>query len=189
MKLRPLDLDGLFEVVTNSAQDARGSFLKPFHGPSFAAAGLPTAFAEVAVSTNRQAGTVRGLHFQRPPHREGKLVVCLRGAIYDVALDVRPDSASFGKWAARTLQSDDGIALYLAPGFAHGFQTLSDDTEVLYLLTEAYAPDHAAGVRYNDPCLAISWPLPVVNVSPRDSALPLLQSLPRTAWASQAGGP
>jgi dTDP-4-dehydrorhamnose 3,5-epimerase len=122
-------------------------------------------------SAHREA-TVRGLRFQRAPHSEGKLVRCGRGALYDVVIDLRPDSVSFRRWQAFILNAENMLSLYIPPGCAHGFQTLEDDTETLYQMTVAYAPDHAAGVRYDDPSLSIPWPLPVSVISQRDFALP-----------------
>jgi dTDP-4-dehydrorhamnose 3,5-epimerase len=126
------------------------------------------------VSINPKQGTVRGLHWQVAPHAEAKLVRCVRGAIYDVIVDVECGSTTFGNWIALTLTPQSQLMLYVPTGFAHGFQTLIDDTEVNYLLSSPYVAAAGRGLRYDDPALAISWPLPVSRISDRDRSWPLL---------------
>ncbi|RXF70929.1 dTDP-4-dehydrorhamnose 3,5-epimerase [Hansschlegelia zhihuaiae] len=176
MKFQRTDLADVVIVVLESYEDERGSFARTFCRSEFAAANLPVDFVQASRSSARRAGTVRGLHFQRAPHSEGKLVRCGRGALYDVVIDLRPGSVSFRRWQAFILNAENMLSLYIPPGCAHGFQTLEDDTETLYQMTVAYAPDHAAGVRYDDPSLSIPWPLPVSVISQRDLALPSLDA-------------
>ena len=152
--------------------DARGGFLRLFCAESFARHGLPAAFCQISLSTNLARGTLRGLHHQAAPHAEGKLVQCLRGAIFDVALDLREGSAGSGRWSGMVLSAVNRRALFLPPGFAHGFQTLADDCDVLYAMTEPHHPELARGVAWNDPAFAIDWPLAPPILSPRDAALP-----------------
>lgn len=155
-------------------EDERGGFARLVDADAFAAAGLPRSYAQHSLSTNVRAGTLRGLHLQRHPHEEAKLVRCTRGAIFDVVADLRPDSPTFGAWAGVELRSGDGRALYVPPGCAHGFQTLEPDTHVLYLIDGPYVPEAATGVRWDDPTLAVTWPLPPGPMSSRDLALPPL---------------
>jgi dTDP-4-dehydrorhamnose 3,5-epimerase len=123
-------------------------------------------------SHNVRAGTLRGMHFQTPPHGEVKLVRCVKGAIHDVIIDLRPDSPSYGRWEGFDLTETNGRMLYVPAGFAHGFQTLRDATEVVYHISYPYTPAAAGGLRWDDPALAIDWPLPVAAISPRDAAWP-----------------
>jgi len=128
--------------------------------------------AQCNIAFNPKRGTVRGMHFQRPPHAEAKLVRCTAGALYDVALDLRRDSPTFRRHFAIELSAANRKMLYLPEGFAHGYQTLVEDTEVFYQVSAAYAPDHAGGVRWNDPAFDIAWPLPVTMIAARDEAFP-----------------
>lgn len=172
MIFTPARLPGLYLVDTERHEDERGWFARSWCAREFAAHGLEPQLAQASVSFNRRQGTLRGLHYQQPPHAEAKLVRCLRGTIWDVALDLRPGSATHGQWQAFELAGGSGRALYLPAGFAHGFQTLTADCEILYLISAFYEPDAATGVRYDDPAFAISWPLPVASISPRDAAWP-----------------
>ena len=154
--------------------DERGWFARSFCKDSLAAHGLHGDFPQHNISFNTARGTVRGLHFQRPPHEEVKLVSCSRGAIFDVIVDMRPGSPTHGQWHGAELSADNCDAIYVPAGFAHGFQTLSDNTEVRYLMGAAFVENAAGGIRFDDPSLAIPWPLPVSVISGRDMALPLL---------------
>jgi dTDP-4-dehydrorhamnose 3,5-epimerase len=174
MIFEPTKIDGLLLVRLQRFEDERGSFTRLFSAEEFAASGLPARFVQCSLSVTRHAGTVRGMHFQRPPHAEVKLVRCVRGAVHDVIVDLRPGSTSYREWLAVTLAHDNDVALCIPAGCAHGFQTLRDDCEVLYHMDTAYAPDHADGVRFDDPALGIDWPLPVGVVSAKDRAWPLL---------------
>jgi dTDP-4-dehydrorhamnose 3,5-epimerase len=152
--------------------DERGFFSRSFCRNEFEEHGLPADFVQSSVSFSQRHGTLRGMHFQRPPSREGKLIRCTRGAVFDVALDLRPDSPTFLRWEAVELTSDNHRAIYLPPGFAHGMQTLADETELLYLMTDFYAPELSAGVRWNDPAFGIVWPIPAPILSERDAVYP-----------------
>jgi dTDP-4-dehydrorhamnose 3,5-epimerase len=153
--------------------DDRGSFARTWCREEMARAGLSRELAQCSLSRNRRAGTLRGLHFQHPPHEEAKLVRCTRGAIFDVAVDLRPGSPTRGHWVGVELDSESGRALYVPEGCAHGFQTLVDDTEVAYMISTPYVPEAAAGVRWDDPNLAITWPAAEDRtISERDRALP-----------------
>ncbi len=177
MQIRPTRLDGVFEIELDLIGDVRGSFARTFCAREFAAAGLDPVVVQCNVSFNPRRATLRGLHYQRQPHAEAKLVRCVTGAIYDVAVDVRRPSPTFGRWIAVELSAAKPVMLYIAKGFAHGFQTLTDDAQVLYNMSDYYAPASATGVRWNDPALAIPWPLPEPIVSDKDNALPLLADL------------
>jgi dTDP-4-dehydrorhamnose 3,5-epimerase len=153
-------------------RDDRGLFARTFCRETFLAAGLPGAFVQASVSHNLRRGTLRGLHFQAPPHEEPKLVRCTRGAIHDVIVDLRRTSATHCRWFAVELSAENRRTLYVPPGFAHGFQTLVDDTEILYQMAEPYVPELARGVRWNDPAFAIDWPIAPPFMSERDASYP-----------------
>ncbi len=154
-------------------EDERGYFARSFCADEFWAQGLPTVFHQHNVSYNRLRGTIRGMHFQMAPHEEPKVVRCTRGAVHDAIIDLRRDSSTFKQWFGVGLTERNGRALYVPPGVAHGFQTLLDDTEVLYLMGARYAPDCARGVRWDDPAFGIRWPLEVTVISERDRDFPL----------------
>jgi dTDP-4-dehydrorhamnose 3,5-epimerase len=172
MRFATTDLDGLVVVELQRIEDERGSFARIFCADAFASAGLATAFPQCNISLNRRRGTLRGLHWQDAPYPEGKLVRCTRGAVWDVAVDLRPDSPTFRRWLGFDLTASNGRALYIPPGFAHGFQTLEDDVEVFYHMTESYRSGLARGALWNDPAFSIAWPLPDPILSPRDASHP-----------------
>jgi dTDP-4-dehydrorhamnose 3,5-epimerase len=172
MTFTEVGLAGAWLITPAVAADDRGAFARVFDREAFAARGLATAIDVAAISTNDVAGTVRGLHYQAPPHGEAKLVRCAAGAVYDVIVDLRPGSPTRGRWAAFELTAANRRMLYLPPGLAHGFQTLADDTEVAYLLAGAYVPEAARGYRYDDPAFGVPWPRPVSRIAPRDLAWP-----------------
>lgn len=174
MQFRPLSIAGAMVVEVERREDSRGFFARSFCRDEFAAQGLPPDFVQCNLSWNARRGTLRGMHFQRAPSREGKLVRCTAGAIWDVVLDLRPDSPTYLRWEAAELTASNRRALYIPPGLAHGFQTLADDTEVFYQMTDMYAPDLADGVRWNDPAFGIDWPVADPILSERDAAYPLL---------------
>jgi dTDP-4-dehydrorhamnose 3,5-epimerase len=176
MKLVATPLPGLLRIEPEPHTDARGLFARIYDESLFAAHGLPTRWPQWNLSHNVRRGTLRGLHFQRAPHEEPKIVRCSRGRIYDVAVDLRADSPTYLRWLGLELDADSRIALYIPPGFAHGFQTLTDDAEVSYHMGDAYHPELADGVRWDDPAFGISWPLPNPILSPRDAAFPDLGS-------------
>lgn len=174
LSLQALPLSGLFSLQHKVHEDERGRFARLFCQGSLAAFGQPLQIRQINHSRTAQRGSVRGLHFQYPPHAETKLITCLRGAVWDVAVDLRRGSATFLHWHAERLEAGDGRSLLLPPGFAHGFQALSDDAELLYLHSADYSPEHEGGLSPTDARLAIAWPLPVSNLSARDAAHPPL---------------
>lgn len=172
MIFTPTALDGVWRIDLERKADRRGHFARSFCAIEFAALRLATAFVQCNVSFNTHRGTLRGLHWQAEPHPEGKLVRCTSGAIFDVAVDLREDLPTRHRWVAEELTAQNGRALYIPAGFAHGFQTLADETEVFYQMTEAYHADLARGARWDDPAFAIAWPLPDPILSERDLAHP-----------------
>jgi dTDP-4-dehydrorhamnose 3,5-epimerase len=168
----PATVAGVFRIEMERLTDDRGYFARTWSSRDAEERGLNTRIAQCNVSYNRRRATLRGMHFQIAPHQEAKLVRCVRGALIDVILDLRPDSPTYKKWEAFELTQENGAAVYIPEGCAHGFQTLVDDTEVHYQISEYYAPDSARGVRWNDPAFAIVWPLPNPILSPRDAAYP-----------------
>ena len=157
--------------------------MRSFCAREFAEHGLNASVAQTSLSCNAEKGTLRGLHFQSHPAMEDKLVSCLRGAIFDVMVDLRPSSPTFGRWHGTELSETDHLQLWSSKGFADGFQTLTDDCLVAYTIAQFYEPERSAGVRWDDPDIAVAWPLPPVNQSPRDLALPLLKSLDHSLLA------
>jgi dTDP-4-dehydrorhamnose 3,5-epimerase len=174
VRFEPLAIDGAALVRIDPHPDARGFFARTFCVQEFAAAGLPTAALQASVSYNEHAGTVRGMHFQWPPSREGKLIRCIRGRLYDVLLDLRPRSSTYLQHVGVTLDDENRDAVFIPHGIAHGFQTQLPRTEILYQMTDYFAPELAAGVRWNDPAFAIRWPRHDIHnhISDRDAAYP-----------------
>ncbi len=172
MQFSATELPGVHVVDLERREDERGYFARTFCAEEFLAHGLDSRVTQASVSFNRRRGTLRGMHYQAAPHEEAKLVRCTRGAIYDVALDLRRNSPAFRRWIAVELSADNARALYVPPGVAHGFQTLADDTDVLYQMSEPYRPECARGARFDDPSFAIGWPLPNPIVNERDRAYP-----------------
>lgn len=168
-------LAGAFLVELERRTDERGYFARSFCVDEFAAYGLPTAVIQCNVSFNSSRGTLRGMHFQRPPRAEAKLVRCTRGAIYDVIVDLRPESPTYCRWYGTELTEENGSALFIPEGFAHGFQSLADNSEVFYQMFSGYSAGHADGVRWDDPEFGISWPLPVSSMAEKDRLFPLLK--------------
>jgi len=152
------DIRGVFVIDPRPFEDERGSFTTVFCRREFEARGVDPTVAQVNVTFSRRRGTLRGMHFQRPPHAQAKLVRCSAGSLYDVVIDLRPDSATHGRWFAITLSAENRKMLYVPEGFAHGFQTLEDATEVVYNTSDLYAPELSDGVRWNDPAFGIVWP-------------------------------
>lgn len=163
-------LAGLRCVQRQRLGDARGFLSRLFCAEELAVAGWLQPVAQINHTFTAARGTVRGMHYQRPPHAETKLVSCLAGEVWDVAVDLRAGSPTFLQWHAELLSADNGRALLIPEGFAHGFQALSDDVSMLYLHSAAYVPQAEAGLQAQDPRLAIAWPLPVQGLSPRDAA-------------------
>jgi dTDP-4-dehydrorhamnose 3,5-epimerase len=172
MQFHPTRLDGAWLIKLTPVKDERGAFVRTFCEREFGERGLETRFVQHSLSVNARKGTLRGMHFQRAPHEEVKLVRCQRGAIWDVIVDLRPGSPSYLQWQGFELSAENGLQLYIPKGFAHGFQTLSDDCEVFYLISAFHAPDAASGLRHDDPRFGIEWPLPVSVMSDKDRAWP-----------------
>jgi dTDP-4-dehydrorhamnose 3,5-epimerase len=172
LRFIPTPLAGVCVIEQERHLDERGYFARTWCAREFEQHALDSGLAQCSVSFNHRRGTLRGLHYQAPPFAEAKLVRCTRGALFDVALDLRPDSSTFRKWVGMELTEDDGRALYIPRGMAHGFLTLADATEVCYQMSTPYEPDSARGVRWNDPLHHITWPVPVEVIAPRDRDYP-----------------
>ncbi len=172
MKFEETKLSGAFVIELQRMEDRRGFFARAFCRREFAAHGLNPAVAQCNTSFNRAAGTLRGMHYQTDPFPEVKLVRCIRGAIHDVIIDLRPASPTYRAWAGFDLSAENHRTLYVPEGFAHGYLTLADDTVVFYQVSEFYNPGHERGIRWNDPAFAIHWPLTPRIVSPKDASHP-----------------
>ena len=166
-------LRGAFVLDLEPRGDARGFFARTFCAREFESHGLDPKVVQCNVSFNHRRGTLRGMHYQVPPAGETKLVRCTRGAIYDVIVDLRPDSPTYLRHFGVELSADNRRALYVPVNFAHGYQTLTDDAEVTYQVGEYYTPQYERGLRHDDPAVGIRWPLPVTEISPKDAAWPL----------------
>jgi dTDP-4-dehydrorhamnose 3,5-epimerase len=172
MKLTPTTLPGAWIVDVERIEDDRGFSERTWCRREFEAAGISADWAQSLRSFNRTKGTLRGMHFQRPPASQAKLVRCTRGAVYDVLLDLRPDSESFLKWVSVDLSADSGRGVFIPKGVAHGYLTLEDGSEVFYLMSDYYVPGLDAGVRWNDPRFGIRWPEGDKTISARDRGFP-----------------
>ncbi len=172
MIFAPTPLAGAYVVEPEPREDARGLFARTWCERELAAQGLETRIAQCSASFNKRKGTLRGMHYQIPPFAETKIVRCTRGALYDVIIDLRPDSPTFTRHFAAVLSADDRKMMYVPRGFAHGFQTLEDATEVFYQISEFYSADHARGVRWDDPAFAIRWPDDERTIVDRDRTYP-----------------
>ena len=168
MRFRELALHHVFAIDAEPSVDGRGSFTRTFCVDEFTAHGLEPRVAQCSVSVNDRRGTLRGMHLQLAPFEETKVVRCTRGAIYDVVVDLRAGSPTVGTWLGFELRAGAGRSVYVPHGLAHGFVTLEDDTEVEYLISAVHAPEHARGVRWDDPAIAIEWPIAPGTVSERD---------------------
>lgn len=174
MRYTPTAVEGCFLVDLEERGDDRGMFARTFDADEFTAQGMTPDVAQCNLSFNHRAGTLRGMHMQVPPYAEGKLVRCTAGAIVDVALDVRPDSATHGEYVMVELTARNRRALFVPPYVAHGYLTLADDTEVFYQVSGPYVPGAERGYRYDDPAFGIPWPAAVTVVSDKDAAWPLV---------------
>jgi len=172
MIFKETKLKGAFLVDVEKRGDDRGFFARVFCQHEFVARGLNTRVSQANISYSKLKGTLRGMHFQRAPFQETKLVRCTKGALYDVIVDLRPESATFKQWIGAERTADNHAMLYVPEGFGHGFQTLVDHTEVTYMVSEFYAPHSEGGVRYNDPAFGIEWPGEVTVLSEKDQNLP-----------------
>jgi dTDP-4-dehydrorhamnose 3,5-epimerase len=176
VRFEPTPLAGAVLIDVEPHVDERGFFARTWCADEFAAAGLPDRFVQSSVSWNDRRHTLRGMHWQAEPHGEGKLVRCTRGAIFDVVVDLRPDSATYLQHVAVELDQENRRALFVPPGLAHGFLTLVRGTEVLYQMDTAYEPSTACGARWDDPLFGISWPVRPAVISTRDRSYPDLVS-------------
>jgi dTDP-4-dehydrorhamnose 3,5-epimerase len=167
----PMSIADIVVIVPRVFADDRGFFMETYKQSGFQEAGLPVSYVQENHSRSTQ-GTLRGLHYQREPKAQGKLVRVVRGEIFDVAVDIRPRSATFRQWVGITLSEENRKSIYIPPGFAHGFCVTSADAEVIYKTTEEYAPELEDGIRWNDPALAIAWPIDAPRLSDRDKRWP-----------------
>ncbi len=172
MRVQTTRLKAVHIIELEPARDERGHFARTFCAREFTAAGLESLYMQHSFSHTARTGTVRGMHFQRAPHAEVKLIRCVAGAILDVLIDIRPGSPTYMQWEAYELSAGDCRQLYAPRGFAHGFQTLAPATEVAYMISAFYAPGSAAGIRHDDPAFNIPWPLPVTEISVKDRSWP-----------------
>lgn len=172
MQFQCTPLKGAYLIRLAKIEDARGCFVRTFCQRQFEQQGLVSQFVQSSMSFNRLQGTLRGMHFQLPPREETKLIQCVRGAAYDVLIDLRPQSPSFRQWMSVELSADDNSVLYVPAGLAHGFETLTDDTVLQYSISEFHEAELAQGVRWNDPVFNIRWPMPPRVISARDSSYP-----------------
>lgn len=179
MRFRDVQPFGATIIEPEASVDERGLFARLFDVDAFRARGLPIEFVQASTSYNTRRGTLRGLHYQAEPHAEVKLVRCTAGAIFDVIVDVRRGSPSFGRWQSFELSDENRLTLVVPPGFAHGFQTLADGTEILYQMTQPHIAAAERGILWNDPDLAIAWPLQPTVMSQRDRQLPRLRASDR----------
>jgi dTDP-4-dehydrorhamnose 3,5-epimerase len=166
------ELQGAFVVKLEKFEDERGFFARSWCRREFESQGLNPNLLQCNISFNRKKGTLRGMHYQAPPNEEAKLVRCTMGAIYDVIIDLRPDSSTFKQWISLEMTSENKKMIYIPEHFAHGFITLEDNTEVFYQMSEFYAPDFARGIRWNDPVFSIQWPIEPVTLSEADRNFP-----------------
>jgi dTDP-4-dehydrorhamnose 3,5-epimerase len=172
MKFHAAPLRGAFTIELEKRGDDRGFFARLFCQREFEAAGIPMPIVQINNSLSAKAGTLRGMHYQLPPATEIKVVRCIRGALYDVIIDLRPDSPTFARWFGTELTAENRLMMYAPQGFAHGFITLVDDTEVFYLTNAFYAPEEERGIRFDDPRFGVVWPQTPVDVSSKDRDWP-----------------
>ena len=176
MRFAPITLEEARVIDLDRREDSRGFFARAYCEAEFSAAGLETRFVQANLAGTRHRGTIRGLHYQREPHGEVKLIRCTRGAIFDVLVDLRTESPTFGQWEGFEVDAAFGRMSSVPRGFAHGYQALADDTEVYYLVSHPYTPGAESGIRYDDPSFRIAWPLPVGEISDKDRAWPLFRA-------------
>jgi dTDP-4-dehydrorhamnose 3,5-epimerase len=174
LKPTPTPLQGLYEIRNTTIADARGRFSRLFCEQDFASIRSHLHFTQINLSETNLQGTVRGMHYQTPPAAEAKLIRCLRGRVFDVAVDLRRDSPTFLRWHGTELADDQDLAVFIPEGFAHGFQTLTDDVQLLYFHTASWTPATEAGLRHDDPRLAIGWPCSVTMCSQKDHSYSLI---------------
>ncbi len=180
MDFRHTNIEGAYAISINKREDERGFFARLFCQDEFKAAGIASDVVQANLSHNAYSGTVRGMHYQIEPAPETKLIRCIRGSIHDVIVDLRPHSPSFKQQLSITLTEDNNIALFVPALCAHGFQTLEDRTDVLYMVSGQYQPEYERGLRHDDPALHLKWPLPVNHISAKDTLWPLLSDTATT---------
>lgn len=178
MLIHPTPLPGSALIELDRLEDDRGFFARAFCRQEFIEAGLEPAVEQCNISYNHHKGTLRGFHYQLPPHEEAKTIRCLRGAIYDVIVDLRPDSPTYLQHFGAELNEDNRLAMHIPKGFAHAYLTLVDGTETLYQVSTPYTPGAERGLRWDDPALGIEWPIPVEHISAKDASWPLLSEQP-----------
>ena len=172
MKFVKTPIGGVLLIEIEPVTDMRGHFARTFCAEEFRRQGLETQVAQCSMAFTARAGTVRGMHYQRDPHGEAKLVRCTRGAVHDAVIDLRPDSPTFRQWFGIEISASSRRMIYVPPGLAHGYQSLEDETEVAYQMSTAHRPDAEAGVRWDDPSFGVRWPQPVTLISERDRSFP-----------------
>lgn len=172
MKFKKTKIDGLFIIEIEQLPDERGFFARTFDRALFGRNGLAVDFVQHNISLTHKRGTIRGIHYQATPHEEAKLIRCTKGEVFDVAIDLRPRSSTYKRLFTHTLTHDSYQLLYIPEGVAHGFQTLTDDVEMSYLMSHPFHPDAARGIRWDDPQFRINWPLPLTVASEKDKAIP-----------------
>jgi|TARA_B100000085_G_scaffold285169_1_gene320268 dTDP-4-dehydrorhamnose 3,5-epimerase len=177
LKLKKTPFEGAFVVIPEFIRDERGFFARSYCQEEFEKHGVDANWAQCNISFNVARGTLRGLHYSTYPSRETKLVRCTAGSIFDVIVDIRPNSVTYGKWFSVELSSSNRHALFISNGFAHGFQTLADNTEVFYQMGDSYNPNTSRGIRFDDPEIGVKWPLSVVSISKKDLENPLLDTV------------
>lgn len=173
MKFEQTEIEGLRIIHPNLQTDERGFFLKYYHSKEFKKNGIDFEITQVNQSQTRKKGTIRGIHFQRKPYEEAKIVQCLKGRVYDIVIDLRKNSLTYGKWHAEMLDSTNRKVIFIPKGFAHGFQTIEDNTEVLYLMSSEYSSSHSSGIRWDDPFFKINWPEKPSFIAEKDKNWPL----------------
>jgi dTDP-4-dehydrorhamnose 3,5-epimerase len=184
-----LEIPDVILIIAERFEDSRGSFMEVYRRSEFVARGLGTPFVQDNFSRSTMRGVLRGLHYQKEPEAQGKLVTVLRGTIFDVAVDIRRGSPWYGRWVTAELSGRSRTMLWVPPGFAHGFCVVSDGADVLYKCTREYAPEFDAGIRWDDPALAIPWPLEKPILSPKDTVWPRLRDAePGFVYRSEGGG-
>ena len=174
MKFIQTPLEGAYVVELEKREDERGFFARAFCVDEFAEHGLKTEIKQSNLSGSVQKGTTRGLHYQVAPMAEVKFIRCIKGSVFDVLVDMRPESPTYKQWFGLKLSEQNQTAIYIPEGFAHGHQTLEDNSQIMYLTTQVYSPEHERGIRWNDPAIGVEWPLEPTVVSDKDQSWPLL---------------
>jgi len=175
-RFHPMEIPDVIRIEPSVFEDTRGFFLETYKRSEFAAHGIPETFVQSNWSHSVQ-GTLRGLHYQKPPHAQGKLVMVIRGEVLDVAVDIRRSSPTYGHWVSAILSDENRHMLYIPVGFAHGFCVLSQEADFVYLVTDEYAPTCDRGIMWNDPTIGIRWPVTEPLLSPKDASLPRLEEI------------